>query len=127
MGGERASKTRMRLAGKICCFCSNSMPAPYPGRERICAKCQGKQTMHTLHMRFEQCLGWRVSFRDLNNPSARFREITFAGSEKIETLVARTETKMILETRQAFELGIRNGLGAINLTLTDEQYRKLLR
>jgi hypothetical protein len=78
-------------------------------------------------MRFERCLGWRVSFRDLNDPNVRFREITFADSAKIEELIARTNARMILEDRQALELGLRNGLGAVTLTLTDEQYRKILR
>jgi len=77
-------------------------------------------------MRFEQCHGWRVSFRDLQNSRHKFRELTFASSDKLEELVERTGTRMLLEDRQAFELGIRNGLGAVNLTLTGEQYRKLL-
>jgi hypothetical protein len=34
---------------------------------------------------------------------------------------------MILEDRQALEHGIRSGLGAVNLMLTQEQYLKLLR
>ena len=77
-------------------------------------------------MRFEGCLGWRVSFRDLKDPHVRFREITFVDSAKIEELIARTNTRMVLEDRQALELGLRNGLGAVNLTLTDNQYRKIL-
>lgn len=80
-----------------------------------------------LHMRYaKEKSGWRVSFSDLHAPNQKFREIAFASSDKIVELVTRTETKMILEVRQAFELGIRNGLGAIPLTLTTEQYRKLV-
>jgi hypothetical protein len=78
-------------------------------------------------MRFERCQGWRVSFRDLDNSHVSFREFTFADSSKVEQLVARTATRMLLEDRQAFELGLRSGLGAVNLTLTKEQYRKLRR
>jgi hypothetical protein len=77
-------------------------------------------------MRFERCLGWRVTFRDLGDLSRAFREITFADSDKIEALIARTPTQMILEVRQALEQGIRAGLGAVNLTVTQDQYRKLL-
>jgi hypothetical protein len=33
---------------------------------------------------------------------------------------------MILEVRQALEHGIRAGVGAVNLTVTQDQYRKLL-
>jgi hypothetical protein len=46
-----------------------------------------------------------------------FREFTFADPAKIEDLVARTATKLMLEDRQAFENGLRDGLGAVNLTL----------
>jgi hypothetical protein len=77
-------------------------------------------------MRFENRNGWHVSFSDLQNPGCKFREITFATADKIEQLLARTETRMVLEDQQAFELGIRNGRGAVLLTLTGEQYRKLL-
>jgi hypothetical protein len=126
MGGERASTTRMRLAGKICCFCGVSLHAPYPGHERACPKCGPPLANCRLYMRFERFHGWRVSFRDLQNPGYKFRELTFASSEKLDELVERTGTRMLLEDRQAFELGIRNGLGAVHLTLTGEQYRKLL-
>jgi hypothetical protein len=77
-------------------------------------------------MRFEHRNGWHVSFSDLQSPGLKFREITFATSEKIEQLLARTETRMALEDQQAFDLGIRNGRGAVLLTLSGEQYRKLL-
>jgi hypothetical protein len=78
-------------------------------------------------MRFEQCMGWRVTFRDLADPSKQFRKITFADPGKIDALIARTPTRMILEDRQAFEHGIRSGFGAVNLMLTPDQYLKLLR
>ena len=78
-------------------------------------------------MRFERCQGWGVSFRDLDNSHVIFREFTFADSFKVEELIARTATRMVLEDRQAFELGLRSGLGAITLTLTKEQYRTLRR
>jgi hypothetical protein len=78
-------------------------------------------------MRFKRCQDWRVSFRDLDNNRTNFREFTFGDPGKIEELVARTATKMMSEDRQAFEHGLRNGLGAVSLTLTKEQYRRLLR
>jgi hypothetical protein len=116
----------MRLAGKICCFCKAILPAPYPGHERACPKCGPPPANCRLHMRFEHRNGWHVSFSDLQSPGLKFREITFATSEKIEQLLARTETRMALEDQQAFDLGIRNGRGAVLLTLSGEQYRKLL-
>jgi hypothetical protein len=77
-------------------------------------------------MRFERCIGWRITFRDPADPSRRFREITFASPDKIEALIARTPTQMILEDKQAFEHGVRGGLGAVTLVLTETQYLKLL-
>ena len=35
-------------------------------------------------MRFELCMGWRISFRDPRNERTLFREYTFADPEKIE-------------------------------------------
>jgi hypothetical protein len=78
-------------------------------------------------MRFEKCRGWRVSFRDPKDDRAKFREFTFADGAKIEELVSRTATRMLLEDRQALEHGLRNGLGSVALTLSEAQYRKLLR
>jgi hypothetical protein len=78
-------------------------------------------------MRFERCLGWRVTFRDRDDSRVVFRELTFADSEKIERLVARTATSTMIEDRHAFQMGLRSGLGAVNLSVTDEQYQKLVR
>ena len=71
-------------------------------------------------------LGVEGDIPDLGDPSRAFREITLADSDKIEVLIARTPTQMILEVRQALEQGIRAGLGAVNLTVTQDQYLKLL-
>ena len=127
MGGERGSTARMRLAGKACCFCRISLPAPYPARERACSRCEEQKTVRLVYMRFERCMGWRVTFRDLEDTSRQFREITFADSGKIETLIARTATRMVLEDRQALGNGLHAGLGAVHLTVTQDQYRMLLR
>jgi hypothetical protein len=78
-------------------------------------------------MRFEKCHGWRISFRDPAAANASFREFTFSDAVKIEELVARTMTRMLLEDRQALELGLRHGQGTVMSTPTDEHYRKLLR
>jgi hypothetical protein len=78
-------------------------------------------------MRFEKCHGWRVSFRDAERGGVQFKEFTFADQSKIEELVERTSTRMHLEDRQAFEYGLRTGVGIVALLLSEEQYRKLLR
>jgi hypothetical protein len=77
-------------------------------------------------MQFERRRGgWRVSFRDLNS-HARFREFTFADAAKVEGLVARTATRMVIEDWHSFESGLRIGSGAVTITVSEEQYRKLL-
>lgn len=81
---------------------------------------------HRVYMRFERCQGWRVSFRDLDRPRVTFRELTFADAGKIELLIERTATRFLLEDRQALECGLRAGLGAVTLQLTEEQYRRLV-
>jgi hypothetical protein len=78
-------------------------------------------------MRFEQCHRWRVSFRDPEDAGTRFREFTFADADKISALVDRTGTRLLLEDRQALELGLRTGVGGMVLLLTEAQYKKLLR
>jgi hypothetical protein len=35
MGGERSSTTRMRLAGKICCFCGRYLDARRPVAQQV--------------------------------------------------------------------------------------------
>jgi hypothetical protein len=126
MGGERSSSTRMRLAGKVCCWCRRPLEPPYPGRERACERCGGERTRR-VQMRFEECHGWRVTFRDPGDLRARFRELTFTDKEKVQLLVERTGMRLLLEDRQALEHGLRNGTGGVMLVLTEEQYRKLLR
>jgi hypothetical protein len=129
MGGERASKTRMREAGRICCYCGRILSAPFPARERLCARCEVERMglKRMVLMQFERRDGWRVSFRDNANPQTTFREFRFAQSTKIQDLVQRTGTPLMSEDRNALEYGIRQGSGAIPLQLSDDQYRKLLR
>ena len=129
MGGERASKVRMREAGKICYGCGGLLAPPFPGRERLCPRCEVERMglKRAVLMRFERCNGWRVSFRDHANPQTIFRELTFAESSKIEDMVRRSGTRLMSEDRNALEYGIRHGSGAISLQLSDEQYKKLLR
>ena len=50
MGGERASTTRMRESGKICCSCKVLLEPP-PARERYCPKCQPR---HRVYMHYPE-------------------------------------------------------------------------
>jgi hypothetical protein len=71
--------------------------------------------------------GWQVSFHDLKASRVRFRTFTFAEAAKVEEMVARTATRMVVADWHAFEIGLTSGSGAVTLTVTEEQYRKLLR
>ena len=127
MGGERASTSRRRLAGEICALCHVTLPGPPPGREALCPACAEKKNTRAVYMKFERCMGWRITFQDTADPRARFIELTFADQEKIEELARKTCTRMSLETVQAMELAFSRGRGAMCLLLTPEQYRKIVR
>ena len=72
----------MRLSEDLL-FLPSASTAAVPGRERLCERCAAKRATHKLHMRFERCQGSRVSFRDLTDGRAQFREFTFANAGKI--------------------------------------------
>ena len=78
-------------------------------------------------MRFTRRQGWHVRFFDRQDDRARFKELVFADRDKLEQLIERTATKMILEDRQAFETALLGGSGIVHLTLTAEQYRRIRR
>jgi hypothetical protein len=88
MGGERASTTRQRERGKICCRCKSSIPPPYPWRERLCGKCEAAVTYNVYARFWREGLVWRVALSDMSGNS-RIRDFTFAGSDKIEALAER--------------------------------------
>ena len=79
-------------------------------------------------MRFEKKqAGWAVTFREQGSDAVPFREFTFADPGKIREIVVRSATHMLLEDSSAFEYGLKNGAGVVLLTLSEEQYRKLIK
>src|ERR1700676_5507252 len=59
MGGERASTTRMRLAGKICCNCKTSLPPSHTPGEHFCTRCAASRTpRRRVYMSFMHRGGW---------------------------------------------------------------------
>jgi len=58
---------------------------------------------------------------------ARFVELTFADTEKIEELARKTGTLMDLAAVQAMEHAFASGRGAIRLLLTEGQYKEIVR
>ena len=102
MGGERASTTRMRLSGRICCACKTPL-APDPKHlrgERYCARCASKQSpaTHRVYMSFMQSNGWFCQFleEDLKTPLPR--KLTFVSSDKIIELAERAGALRNLES-----------------------------
>ena len=124
MGGERASTSRMRLTGKICCVCRVSLkPDPTrPTGERYCDRCAPRRR---VYMSFFSRGGWYCQFleEDLKTPLPR--TFTFATSDKILQLAEHTGALHNLECRQATEHGVSVGRGGVFLLLTNEQYGKL--
>jgi hypothetical protein len=126
MGGERASTTRMRLSGKICCFCSSLMPMPYSGRETPCSKCSdARKSKHRVYMHFLLRDGWYCQFLETDLKTSLPRKLTLKTPDDIRAMVERVGAPMNTEERQGFEYGIENGRGSAWLSLTREQYEKL--
>ena len=109
MGGERASTSRMRLTGKICCVCRVSLkPDPtHPTGERYCDRCAPRRR---VYMSFFSRSGWYCQFleEDLKTPLPR--TFTFATSDKILQLAEHAGALRNLECRQAIEHGGGNGV-----------------
>lgn len=125
MGGERASTTRQREAGKICCSCSSPLPAPHTHRETYCARC--KPPAKVVYASFEtKQNAWDVVMFD-SGTQRLIRRLRFQDSEKIWEMARRGKALGNLEAKQALEHGISNGKGGLFLKLTAEQYAELVK
>lgn len=124
MGGERASTTRMRLSGEICCACKVRLPRPHTPGEQYCDGC--KPPLKVVCVRFEKKVSWHLVFFD-NTTQQQLCALVFADDGKIVELAKRSGALTNLEAKQALEHGIHTGSGAVILKLTPEQYAKLQR
>jgi hypothetical protein len=80
---------------------------------------------HQVLMRFERFGNhWQVRFTPPTSDWV-LRVCTFADPEKIQSMWRRFAARKMLEDVQAFERGIQNGSGAVELRLGDEQYAAL--
>jgi len=125
MGGERASTTRMRLAGKICARCGNRLADPPPTvGERLCARCKSPG-IHRVCMYYMFREGWLCQFleEDLKTPLPR--RLHFRDAEKIRAIVEKVGNFADLQDRQALDYGLEIGRGGVWLQLTQEQYERL--
>ena len=128
MGGERASTTRMRQSGRICCSCRVPLASPPANsRERFCDRCEAaRRPRHKVYLHFmANGAGWYCQFLEADLKTPLRRTLTFFDEEKIWELAKRGGAKMMLEDKHALEVALRMGRGSIWLFLTEEQYAKL--
>lgn len=132
MGGERASTTRMRLAGKICCFCGRHLDVLLwqPQGEKACDRCGAERnqtpTPHRIYMSFARRDQWYCTFleEDLRTSAARPR--TFTDPDAMVEMIRRGNGFRDLASRQAVEQAVLVGRGNVALWLTPEQYARLV-
>ena len=121
MASERASTTRMRERGQICCICLLPLAPPHPWRERRCAKCD---LPHRVYLHATERMLWRVQFLEEDLKTSVGKTFTYPNIDSVRELLTRGNATP--EAREEFESGIRRwGIGACFLSLTPEQYRKL--
>lgn len=78
---------------------------------------------YVVHVRFEKLFDtWRVTFMEQGKV---LRECRFHHDHTLMETVRRGRGLCCLEDKQAFEMGIRNGLGVAALSLDGEQYAAL--
>jgi hypothetical protein len=126
MGGERASMTRMRRSGKICCACGAMLAPPYLQGERLCDRC-GKGTKHRVYMQFILTRGWFCQFLEADLKTPLPRKVTVKDQKKIFKMAERGGFHLSVAGRYSIQKAIDEGRGGIWLELTDEQYAKLKR
>ena len=129
MGGERASKTRQRLEGRICYSCSVPLDTSWqkPG-ERSCSRCNSPNKPRRVRMAFVLMNDrWRCIFTDEAQGTTLSRTLSFVLKERVTELVRRGGGLKCLADVQALEHGLRSGRGNVTLSLTPHQYVRLAR
>jgi hypothetical protein len=126
MGGERASTTRQRISGEICCWCKTPFDnAPWQGGERACDRCKAQMTANKprrVYLQFYKREEWTVQLmtEDLRGSLGRLRG--FATHDKLLEMISRTPTRLDLAAKNSLENAIKNGRGGLFLDITAEQY-----
>ena len=82
--------------------------------------------MRRVYMSFFLRQRWHVGFLESDLKTPLRRKLAFQDSARLIELVERGGGFVDYETRMIFEHAIENGRGGTYLTLTDEQYRRLL-
>ena len=107
----------------MCSKCHAFLPEPHQPGARLCFDCQPK---HRVFMSFTRVGdGWRLLFKDHQTSWPLSRVVTFRDPDKIRNLYQRFGSKRMSEDVAAFEYGLQQGSGIVELTLGDDQYRVL--
>jgi hypothetical protein len=96
------------------------------GERRTTIAKRNTEQKHVVYMHYMHCKGWYCQFLEADLKTPLPRTFTFATADKVRELAERGGGFSTLETRQAFEHGVSMGRGGINLSLSTEQYAKLL-
>ena len=127
VSGERASSTRMRYVGKICCECKMPLPPPHRPGERLCQKCCGGTTKHRVYMQFVHTKGWLCRFLEPDLKTPLPRKVTVRHQKKLFEMAGRGGVHLGPAGRYSIQKAIEQGRGGIWLELSEEQYAKLKR
>src|ERR1700721_2500505 len=126
MGGERASTTRMRRSGKICCNCGRMLPPPYAPGERLCGGCGKERTpKHRVYMQFMLTRGWFCRFFEVDLKTPLPRKVTVRDQNKLFDMAERGGFSLNAAGPHPIQKAINEGRGGIGLELRHEQYLKL--
>jgi hypothetical protein len=82
--------------------------------------------MHRVYMSFFLRQRWHIGFLESDLKTPLRRKFAFTDPAKLKELVERGGRFKDQEQRLMLERAIENGRGGTYLTLTDEQYRRLL-
>jgi hypothetical protein len=125
---DRHAIARMKADGRMCFSCARPLDMgvgalAWTGGVRYCDRC-GRSQRVGLTFRVEHGV-WHVNFVDQRSRMTIVPTWRVQDPEKIRELVRRTSTRFNLADNQAFDLGLSNGRGAIDIELTAEQLRSL--
>jgi hypothetical protein len=79
-----------------------------------------------VYISFQRRNGWHCQFLEQDLKTSLPRKLHFASPDKVVELVERGAGLSNLESRQALDQAIETGRGGVFLSLTAEQYARLL-
>jgi hypothetical protein len=114
MGGERASTTRLRLAGGICCNCKISLPPAHTPGEKLGTKSQAASgSKRRVYLHFMLRAGWHCQFLEADLKTSLPKKLTLPDPETLIQLAERGGYDASLEGRKALEHVIETGRGGV--------------